>query len=302
MDVKNFVMAVVGMVLAAVMIGGALLPSVASAVDDERTIYNNGENLRYSELFSGSSSISDLNITLYVSSFTNDELKITNNGVESTINPANYQGTLIMCDQLNIRWDPGNGNVRLSSASDPLNILTQNALVAPLTISIVGGNVTVTDSADYTATVTPTKWLFIPDENGLWETVLSTDSGVYINSLDQIYFSTIITTGNVGFIDGHNGVASSYSGESYTWTFENMERVAGYVDLYRVNITDFRFSDNMPHNADGSEIIPFQLIVPRYIDAHTSNNLAASALFNALPLIAIAGLVLAGVYVFINRK
>lgn len=272
--------------LVIILTGSVLMPIISDAQDTQRTVYNNAENLRYSELFSGSRSISDLNITLYVSSFTNDELIITNDGVESTINPANYQGTLIMCDQLNIRWDPGNGNVRLSSSSDPLVVETQTSLVAPLTVSIRGGNVTVTDSADYEATVTPTKWLFIPDEDGMWETVISSDSGIYINGLDQVYFSTIVSTGDVGFIDGHNGSATSYSGESYTWAFEDMERVAGYVDLYRVDMADFRFSDNMPNNADSSEVIPYQLIVPRSVDAHISeSNISAITLLGAIPVI-----------------
>lgn len=288
--------------LVIILTGSVLMPIISDAQDTQRTVYNNEENLRYSELFSGSRSISDLNITLYVSSFTNDELIITNDGVESTINPANYQGTLIMCDKLNIRWDPGNGNVRLSSSFDPLITETQNSLVAPLTVSIRGGNVTVTDSADYEATVTPTEWLFIPDENGMWETVTSSTSGVYINGLDQVYFSTIVNSGNVGFIDGHNGSATSYSGESYTWAFEDMERVAGYVDLYRVDTADFRFSDNMPNNEDGTEVIPFQLIVPRSVDAHISeSNISAITLLGAIPVILLTALAAIIALMYVRR-
>lgn len=295
-------MGLVGVMICVIMIGGALLPAVSSATDNERTIYNNEANLRYSELFSGSDSISNLNITLYVESFTNAEIKVTNGGVESTITPAGWQGTLIMCDKLNIRWDPGNGNVRVHSFADPLEILTQSDLTAPLTISIANGTITVTDSADYTTTVTPTEWLFIPDEDGAWETVLHSSNGIYVNDLNQVYFSTIISTDNIGFMSGHDGIATTYNGVDYSWSFTNMEKVNGYVDLYRINMSDFRFGDGMPNNADESPIIPYQVIVPRSVDAHTNTNVVVTSLFNVLPLVAITGLVMAGIYVFISRK
>lgn len=274
--------------LVIIITGSVLVPIITDAQDTQRTVYNNDISQRYSELFNGSDSILDQDIELYVESFTDNTLRITKNGAVSTLAAQRYQGTLLMCDAMNIRWDPGNGNFRMSSDTIDGSI-SQTNLVAPLTITIDNGIITVTDSSDtpkvYTAT--PTKWLFIPNDAGEWETILESSGNFYLNGLDQVYFSTNSNT--IGFYDGNGGELEAATGV-YSWTFDGMEKDDRYTDLYVANLSQFTVDDELGEIV-GDDFVPFQVIIPRSVDAHTEANISALALLGAIPVIILISLV-----------
>lgn len=284
--------------LVIILTGSVLMPIISDAQDTQRTVYNNDISQRYSELFNGSDSILDQDIELYVESFSDDTLRITKNGVVSTLAAYRFQGTLLMCDAMNIRWDPGTGNIRLSSETSG-GTVTQVDIVAPLTITIDNGIITVTDSSDtpnvYTAT--PTKWLFIPNDAGDWETIIASSGNFYLNGLDQVYFST--TADSIGFYVGNGGELETATG-TYSWTFDGMEKKDRYTDLYVANLSQFTVDDEL-REIVGDDFAPYQVIIPRSVDAHTESNISALALLGAIPVILLTALAAIIALMFVRR-
>lgn len=292
MNVKDISTLVTGIVVATVIVATVLVPIISVGLDSSRTLLNNTDNLRYSELFEGSDNIDHLSVKLYVEDNTDNTLVKTINGVESTFEVARYQGTLLMCDKMNIRWDPGNGNVRISSVT--INgTVSQNNLTAPYTVTVENGIVTFTDSSvePVTYSVEPDDWLFVPDPNGDYETVLQSTTDVYINSLDDVYFSTSVDTNDYGFVWGNAGEYSRLGGYTSTFGFENMSLFEDYINVYRVNMGDFRFGGDMPDNSDGTPIIPFQLIVPRTVVGYTEPmGIVLTTILSSIPIFVVIGL------------
>ena len=275
--------------LVIILTGSVLMPIISDAQDTQRTVYNNDISQRYSELFNGSDSIHDQDIEIYVESFLDNTLRITKNGVVSTLAAQRYQGTLLMSDAMNIRWDPGNGNIRITSGTINGSI-SQTNIVAPLTITIDNGIITVTDSSDepkvYTAT--PTEWLFIPNNDGEWETIIQASGNFYLNGLEQVYFAS--NSDVIGFYAGNGGELATAT-EVYSWTFDGMEKDDRYIDLYVANLSQFTVDDELKELV-GNDFIPFQVIIPRSVDAHiTESSISAINLFGVIPLLVLVSLI-----------
>lgn len=292
MDVKNLVMAVVGMVLAAVMIGGALLPAVSSAIDTEKTVVNNASS--------------------YYRASNDGEYRVVadTDGIDFTVNDVRYEvsygvaSQIITADNFILRMsqDP---SIRIQyfkdgTCTDISNITSVDVLVTSDTVSGTYSTASGTESIDI-----PINWGFVVSDSETADYVYYNayyERTISINDVSQVYGSNNIeTTGKFFSFNGENLYVNGVKNETINY---ELTKVSGYTDYYTFvysNVGDGLTFD-VDNNGSVYTVRPYYIIVPKDILVTPVENVPAIALFNAIPLIAVAGLVMAGIYVFISRK
>lgn len=295
MEKNKIVMASIGIMICVILIGGLLMPVIDSAIDNEKTIYNNDENGRYSVLYD--SELENLNATITAPSL-GTALNVTV-GEESYSYPIEFgRYSMIMCDKLFIRIESASLEIHTTEG-----LVRADSITFPLTVSIVNGVVTVSDSASYTITVTPEEWVFIPNMNGKYESVFRTHGSYYLNALDQVYYTTYISTNDLGLVTGNGNTAKYVStGAPIDIRFIDVETINPYVDLIYVDMLDCQLNPDVAVNSDGTPIIPNIYMVPISVIAHTAQNNTLIGLYSAIPLVAIVSLIVTGIYVAFGRR
>lgn len=297
MDVKNLVMAVVGMVLAAVMIGGALLPSVASALvvsGDPITYYNNsGQAYKLAvpgDVLEGSrSSVDGANV---------DTWKLNNEPIIGFVDSTSWT-SLIFSDGMYGQIFNSNNNslaviydiVDNDQSPRYVSYVKLTFMEDTIEVNATLGGVENTYSWAYS-------WAYIPCESN--DGVLIANAGpnnAYVSKDTFVVLAGFYSTGNIDrFYYSNNKPDLSIIGAgsgSYTKTYNLVE---GTTDVYNLGV-----SVSITDGGNVEEFAPYQILVPYKIAGHADSG-AAYSLFGALPIIVIAGLVMAGVYVFISRK
>lgn len=261
------------------------MPVILDAQDNEKTVYNNTDNGRYSVLYD--SDLSNLDATIVASALNSGSLSVTVGDDSYTYPMVGGRYSMIMCDKLFIRIQSESLEIHTTEG-----VTRQTDVTFPLTVSIVDGVVTVSDAGSYSFTVTPEKWIFIPDTKGKFETVFRTDGSFYLNDLNQVYYTTYILTSNLGLVTG-NGNAAEYvaTGEPIDIRFIDVETIEPYVDLIRVDMADCQLNSDVAINSDGTPIVPNMYMVPISVDAHTPENNNITGLLSAVPVIVLVAIV-----------
>lgn len=308
MDVKNLVLAVVGMVLAAVMIGGALLPSIAGALENEKT-FSNREDALYDMAHIDENT--DYTLIWNASAPT----IVTVNG-----ETADLRSGTIICSMNNwtIRFGSSDNGYYIQPVSTTFDGSINSGLypTAEVRLSVSNGEVSYqilnTDFSETIRTETVTNGYGIvadgkgdfvmkaPDQNA-YVLDSSTIAGIGVTTVDGAWYVGFSATGTVLDLD----IMQYSGGVNYTISDEVITSsvVDGYDSLN--TILKYEFDVTNPDSLSETHITYNYFIVPAEVTAYiTGSGLTApiSALFNAIPLIAIAGLVMTGVYVFISRK
>lgn len=296
MDVKNLVMAVVGMVLAAVMIGGALLPSVASATETERTFSNSEESLFYMEKIE--------NLTNYSFSWVHGSKTIVVNDETMTL-PTNPNSYTLVCvtDDMAIRFVDNAtamqviGETLATSGSTGIYVTVENG---NLTLNNGVATITKDNANGFVIMPTPASHVMKSPNQSAYILTSSELLGMGISSIEGVW--------NVGFsISGtiNNLTVTQYSGTN-AYDVKNIttssSEVRGFVDL--INIESISFDvENSTSSYSGSVLYNY-FIVPTEVTAELVDKPTNTiiSLFSVIPLVAVAGLVMVGIYVFISRK
>lgn len=303
MDIKGFSALIVGVVVALVL-AGATLPVFANASDETKTIFNNSYN-RYSQLLEDDIDNFTMTVTWDVNT-TKATVTIGDN------EPYDYNMSSTRVPLINT--EHGMLNANKANARGILNYdgsaTTINITSGPITIEVSNGVVTLTDSATTPNTYTwdVGAWLFYPDNDGNYTAVNATtdkESPIYLNSIDDLYFATVINTDTLGFVSGHGAECKFYNvtdTPTYSMSLLTSEELTGYTNVIKTTIGDYVISTDAGTNADDTPFNPFIVMVPRSIDGYTPMNSALNIIMQILPLLAIAGLVTGAVVWFINRK
>lgn len=291
MDVKNLVMAVVGLVLAAVMIGGSLLPAVSSAIDVESEKINNSTNFYRSAVGSDNIEIiGDNTGTLTISG----ESYVMAGTLTQIFITSDFDIYMNQAGRIVVSYYDGTNGAELD------NVQSFNATINDMVV-----NATFIDSESVTHTIANLKveWAFIytNDINAGWAFVTAgTSTTINVNDLSQVYISGYNT--NAGKFFSVNGANISLNGAIGGTITYNEVKVDGYTNYERFTISSTNPIISIPTDGDPITIRPYYLIVPSEISVISDVNAPAVAMFSVLPLVAIAGLVMAGVYIFISRK
>lgn len=276
MNVNKIVTAALGIMIAVVMIGGAFLPAISSSVDEIGVKYNNPTGV-LSKMSEGET------VTVVIDVETG---QITVNG-EYTIN----SGVATISDQFIISSTAGNLLYNSVNA-------TQNITEYDITVNLNGKNAIVTygeTTDNYTF-----DWCFYPSIDGDYRGYANATSNkeIYLNDIDQLYGANWLNSKNVWF---------SFVGDTVkvggitTEADYSLNQLGNYSDAYTLMIGGgaegqytFTYDEYVTH--------PRFYVMPAEIEAHTSADNAIIAMYNILPIVAIAGLVMAGIYVFFTRK
>lgn len=294
MDVKNIVMAVVGMVLAAIMIGGALLPSVASALvvsGDSIEITNaqqNGYPHRYSE-------VDELELVITV---TSDDFEIILN--DKVIEKTSGTQPMVFSNSMYVELSrDSNSNITLFFTLDDLSnslTITQNTI--GVTTCVFNDGVWTLSPYDGEEISGTYDWVITFDEMGEYIAHIGS-SLVYCNSFKKdIVLCGSYNTGELdtGYYCYKDGILVSNLGYSSELSYD-MALANGTTDIYEVSNIECTFSDG----TTSESFQPYRYLVKESVDGHADSG-PAYALIGVLPIVAIAGLVMAGIYFFISRK
>lgn len=312
MKINNIIMGVIALMLGAVMIGGALLPSVAAAIDisDPITLYNEGAGHTYREAKSGDV----LKLESRYDATTQIKTDIWTLNGKSVINddmiPEFSWDILMMSDVL---WAQVNSSGNASSGSIVLfeqgNGTNRNYFGAGSTNPEFIWTISFTDDTiSWTASENDTLieeyslnygWCFVPCaiEDGGYRSSSVDASNFKMTDINDYVLSGSYTTGELDtgywFKDGvFSTSVTTYSGSTSTTS----ALIDGTRDIYNVSATV-----TITDGSNSETFAPYRALVPYEVHGHETNGIMAS-LFNVLPLVTIAGLVMAGTYVFISRK
>lgn len=284
MDVKNLVMVVVGMVLAAVMIGGVLLPAVGSVDDSNHITYLNDKMHAkpYSDLKSGDVVRSEDMANLYV----NDEL-ITRSNImgENYVKTSSFLFT-------------GNSLIRMSPDGNSISYI-QN--ITSFTLTMTGDMSATIDGVNsngpFNVVFENIGWGYVATNTGEWAEPYYYSPGlIYINNVNQIY--------GCGPVDG-NSQFYNFNGSTL--------RLGTIVQNTPIafNLTDesngvYSFSPalngDVVATTDGGVTFDVRnFIVPISVESDELVK-GADGIINIVPIVSVAGLVMAGIYIFISRK
>lgn len=294
MDVKNLVMAVIALSLGAVMIAGALLPAVGSAVVDEKVIINNGSVAYRASTEESADFVGSTGTPTYTMG--ENTITMVQNGSSQIITSSNFVLTSLPNYVLRVNYIDING------------VLVHELNVTDVSISIDNDNVEGT----YTTAQGDAITIDIPINWGFWITTDTNAENVFyasyansvicVNNLNQIYASNYVTTTG-DFFEISDSVLKVNGVVNDTLMF-NPPKVEGYTDFYRFTFTENSEELSFIVDNGGTDytVHPYFIIVPKSIYVTPETNAAVVAMFESIPLIVVAGLVMAGVYVFITRK
>lgn len=292
MDVKNLIMGVIALSLGAVMIAGALLPAVASASDDQHEYYNNSVG-QYSKVINEPVTInytydSDSNLITYSVNGVDQSLMPNYNDMIFATSHATFKVTLSAQNSSYILWlDDTQGSRRVDNPK---------SVSAEINIDSVTATVVKSDNNTESFTV-GINWGFYAVTNGDYRAVWS-PYNVYINDINQVYSVNWLNTTSQFF--SIHGESVIYGGGDATVNY-NLTPVSGVIDVSKFANGDFTITvDNGGTPYTGA---PFNVIVPVEIIGDKSGfSDVISNMFGVLPIVVVAGLVMAGIYIFISRK
>lgn len=304
MKTNNIIVGIIGIMICAIMIGGAFLPAVNSVTKTYDT-FDNTKNA----LYEMNAVDNDSNYTFIWYADTPDIALVNGESVKLA------SGT-ILCSigETSVRFVDGSSKkIQIFGTTDNYAVASTDA-GATLTISITGGEYTYSSSgiaADFSVTEPIADgYVIVPKGAGSFVMKAPTQ-GAYVNQDSEIVGMGVTIIGsswNVGFsgVGTINGIEiTQYSGgTNYTIgpVTINYDAVNNYEDLY--TITDYQFDVTNPTDSSVTHITYSYFIVPAKVTADLSNPVdePIRAMLGVLPIVAIAGLVMAGIYVFISRK
>lgn len=285
MDVKNLIMGVIALSLGAVMIAGALLPSVSSAVDNTREYYNNS--------FPTYAELNEEDITISFSGV--DGYKVNDESI-STVTYAR----LIMSDKL-IAYRSGNTCLVDYWLNDSLVRVSNGQ---SFTITVSGGTTTVSvvnSGGDTVTNVIDCDWMYYANNIGDYRMYQIDNSNSYTVNINTTADLVALCWTNNAIYSLKDGVVAINGTAAGAFTADLVPR-DGVIGVNTIFVSNNPATSKLLFDIDGTLYGVNALLVPYEVFGTKENMAGVEPLFNAIPLIAVAGLVMAGVYVFISRK
>ena len=298
MEKTNLLTLVVTLTVGIILAGSLLMPVISDATTTEKTFLNKGYyEMTYTEA-------DDVSMTWD----STDPHKVTVNDVVIDLPAtADLPGPInIICgDDWFIRYT-GTGLQFYPSTGSSVNAGSG----VDMTVTASEGTVTITTNAVPAVTKTAYyTFLYVVSENGAY-VMKNTNEAAYVHKDSEIYgigrstvtggYVKIKITGNI-----EDGFTASEVGSSL-YTFGditvNYTTDSEYIDLYKLTSLQFAVTDSSENT---SNLTYSYFIVPASVTSELTNHLndGEIALMDALPVIVIIGLVLAGVgAIFIRNR
>lgn len=277
----NVLTLVITLTLGIILAGSLLMPVISDA---QRTA---GEEVHYDNIQSGYNyRLTEKNEAVTVA--------ITGSGGDIYYNGEiiTDSGFCVYSDSVSIRADSINRFLYVSTPTQALEFRVSWA--SNYTFIYSNGICTITNVGTSTVLETaPYTWLYVPDDSGEWVTVTGSSTH-YVNSINDIICNGYYSTGenDTGYTV-RNGVAT-VSDSTYTAGLEyTLTPVAGTTDVYTV--ATFKVL------VDDESFTPWFMLIQRDIVGHEASG-AAYALYGAIPVLVIIGLVLAATAAIVVKR
>lgn len=284
MNGNRIVAGIVGLAVCVILVGSLLVPIISEAQDDQEVVYNNIiTQSNYSRIVDD-----DLDSIDMVIVWDTVTKVLTVDG--SAITVMSYNNVLFVSDQGKVGFNKNSGTSFLHIEGQ-----TSVTLTGPVTATIASGVITVTCGVD-SYTITPKEWLFFPDDDGNFKNYHNNNptKTLYVNSIDDVYFCTLVGTPSIGLSSGHGGSCTLWDvadDPSYDMTY-TIERVQGYTDLYEFTPSSYALPTEAGVNEDLTPITPATMMIPVEITAHTDVNSSIIGLLGAIPVVVIAAILI----------
>ena len=302
MEKTNLLTLVVTLTVGIILAGSLLMPVLSDATTTEKTFENEG-------VFNYGIFTPDDEYTLTYTQTTGE--LIVNDVVVPGFDTLNKAYSIVATDDYLARYGSTSGGYYLQNIGyEGANLFVDSGVTATITIS--DGDLSVTwvkaDNTTVTKTVTFTEmYAIVPTTNNAIMKVAADQ--VYIKGDSELYASGLTTitlwTNMFHFEGTYNDGITITSPTFPTATYDNIEwniePVSGYVDLYKLTSIEFdiTYNDTVTHATYS------YFGVPEKVTAELSQHLNTGeiALLNALPVLVIIGLVLAGVgAIFVRNR
>lgn len=300
MDVKRLVMGMVGIMICAVMIGGALLPSVASAlvVSGDPVTYYNDDFYTFREVQDGD----ELVIERYLIEG-QKAVKMSLNGEDVPLNRV--YTPIVISDGIMVNIYPASNASTISYRMVKDNPTNESQFWGAMS----EGTVTISfDDGTFTFTMLPSNsdpltftvscdWGYIacPLNDSTHIASAVSDNAYVREGTIPILCASITTPATMIYQDntGEFGISNPDVTGAPIYTYSKVDET---TDVYTLNVRVSLTLDGVTTESDAGVFL-----VPYEVNGHKDSGVAYS-LMNVIPIVAVAGLVLAGIYVFISRK
>lgn len=288
MDVKNLIMAVIGIAIAGLMIGAALLPAVDSATKTNMDV--------------------EQNTTIYFSALKDygGEVEITPTGPALVINGVENPKGFIASSNYYLEYFAHSTWFDFKLYSKELGYISK----VDSAVIHENGTVSITVDGVTQTTTTAPDWVFIPNPNGDWGNFRNTNLKV---TYDQVVYSTHVTYFGDNSTDGVLWSAKILNGvylDIKAITFNTDPATNAPINL---EIEDKkRTMNNGYYSMTSSAVLKWDdkkiqdnfaiVFAPIEYKVETQEQGLINGIFSIIPLVAIAGLIVSAVYIFISRK
>lgn len=296
MKINSIIVGIIGVMICAIIVGGAFLPAVSSVTATSDTYINKG-------YFDMTVYDTEDNITI-TWSIDNPRQLIINNEVVNVPEIDN------MLDVTNVVMSTQSAT-RLTHTSTSISFygngtyVTGNKTNPSFTLTYVGGVLTATNGTTTKEITGVAEIICIANDGPL--TMKKYGQPVYVKDDSHIYANGITYFGSQALQYSIWGEFANITHSAISSGFEVTDFVKNYttsnnhVGLYLLD--DFAF--NASYNGETPKEVTYSTFaVTKEViaDRVAPMDRTLANMFSILPIVAIAGLIMAGIYVFINRK
>jgi hypothetical protein len=315
MESKNLLTLAITLTVGIILAGSLLMPVISDTTETERTFTNEGyyRMSAYDNAESG-----DYTITWSNAKPTTLVIEDVEYNMSEILTVKNMYFSIFASDGAYMRVASGNTNSIVvqchnSSGSPMAAFDSSNTNMTSMSITIDADSIDVTRVTDSTVTATSSysDWIYVLDPNGNY-IMKDKDKSAYVGDEDIIILAGVTNVATspatpVG-VYGHGTIdnlviESGYPDDDtvYSHIVVNSDVVAGYIGLNTVGDITF----DMTRDTTTTAATYSYYLVPVEVTAELTNHLSNDeiALLNALPIIVIIGLVLAGVgAIFVRNR
>lgn len=207
---------------------------------------------------------------------------------------------VIVSDQMNIIYNT-TPNLQLFSSQHPTGVVS---ITSDATITIEDKKITITYATDTVEEYT-CEWIYLYDANGDYGIyrLYNQSKTVYLNDLNQMHGSNILTTTSDWFAFTGKDVTLASSTETVTADVTTGE-VTGTKDILSISIggNGTGYSFDVDNSGTDYTVHPWIYVVPNEVTGYSEVDNTIVPLMHALPILVIVAILVGTLAIFIRAK
>lgn len=238
MDLSKTVYAIVGVLVAVLIVATVAVPIIENAQMEQSTVFNNGTELNYHAC---------LDDDFILSKDAGSNVVVVNG---TSFSPLAYDNFILLTNVVAMRL-ASSGNVVITSSSGNVNIEPTEALTAS-----IRGSSLIYNIDGVTTTVTGLGDGFVISDNGDYVTsnTFTASKTTYVNGIEDVSFALYTSSGDfVVMLQGEEYITGD------TVLDITLDPVEGYVDLYTIPTNGISGGDGEASFSGAHVIVPYKI-------------------------------------------